>query len=78
MFGDSIATYLLANAAATGAFVVVGMLIFRQHRWRGFVFGLFLGFTIGPILVDAALVETTSDPGSGSGQRHAPSPIKLR
>ncbi len=76
MFGDSTVTYLIANAASVAAFVVVGMLIFRGHRWRGIIFGLFLGFTIGPMIVDAALVEST--PAPEAQDRRALSPIKLQ
>ena len=75
MFGDSTVTYLIANAASVAAFVV-GMLIFRGHRWRGIIFGLFLGFTIGPMIVDAALVEST--PAPEAQDRRALSPIKLQ
>ncbi len=51
-------TYLIANAAAVASFVAVGMLIFRRRRWRGFFFGLVLGISIGPMIVDAALVDS--------------------
>ena len=74
MFGESILTYLIANLVSIGAFIALGMLIFRQNRWRGIMLGLFLGFTIGPMLVDAALV----DPAPKPGERRAISPIKLR
>ena len=74
MSGDSIVLYLIANAASVAVFVVVGMMIFRSRPWRGIMFGLFLGFTIGPMIVDAALVDASPD----AADRKVASPIKFR